>query len=234
MTTKTLLIAAAALAATVISTEAQPVFSQNVVGYAQVVLHGNGQFSLIANPFDDGNGNYLTNLVTSTLPKQSQVLVWNPAVGYTTILKGGTPAAFPAGTTNQLPPGTGFFVRNGSPGGGAPDLTNTFVGSVIVPSAGSATNAEPVGFTLQGSTIPYGGNIADAGQAGGDTNLDYGSPLTKQSQLLTWDPTVGFTTVLKGGSPATWASTVSISVGQGFFVNNKNGPATNMVQNASY
>ena len=38
MRTKTLLTAAAALAATVISSEAQTVFSANVVGYANVVM----------------------------------------------------------------------------------------------------------------------------------------------------------------------------------------------------
>jgi hypothetical protein len=234
MTIKTLLIAAAALAATVISTEAQPVFSQNVVGYAQVVLHGNGQFTLVANPFDDGNGNYTTNLVNSSLPKQSQILTWDPILGYNTAQKVGTPPAWPTTASAQTPPGVGFFVRNGGVGSGAPDLTNTFIGSVVVPSAGSITNAEPVGFTLQGSTIPYAGNIANSGQAGGDTNLDYGSGLTKQSQILTWDPVLGFNTVQKVGATPTWNGTASVGIGQGFFINNKNGPATNMVQNADY
>ena len=229
MKTKTLLIAAAALVAGVISSDAQ-VYSANIVGYANVVLPGNGQLSLVSNPFDDGNGNYLTNILNSSLVKQSQVLTWNGS-GFTIIQKGGTPANWPAGTVTQLPPGTGFFVRNGGPGSGAADLTNTFVGSVIAPVGTFVTNSEPIGLTLQGSTIPYAGNIAYAAQGGGDTNLDYGNGLTKQSQILTWDP-VGQTYLIsqKGGSPATWGATVPISVGQGFFINNKNGPNTNMVQ----
>jgi hypothetical protein len=235
MKTKTLLIAAAALAAGVMSSQAQ-VYSQNIVGYVNVVLPGNGQYSLVANPFDDGNGNYATNVLSSALPRQSQVLTWDSVLGYTTVQKVGSPVAnWPAGTSVQVPPGVGFFVRNGGVGSGAPTITNTFVGSIVVPPGGSVTNQMPVGYTLQGSVIPYAGNLAVSGQGGGDTNIDYGSPLTRQSQILTWDPVVGFTTVQKVGSPvSTWNGTATVGVGQGFFIYNKNGPATNMIQSASY
>lgn len=230
MRTKTLLLSAVALAAGLVSSQAQNVYSANVVGYANVVLHGNGQYSLIENPFDDGNGNYLTNLLNNALPKQSQVLTFDPSAGYTTVQKGGTPANWPAGTTNSLLPGVGFFVRNGNPGGGAPDITNTFVGSIVVLNGNSVTNTLGLGYTLQGSPIPYAGNLAIAGQNGGDTNMDFGGPLTKQSQILTWDPVAGFTTVQKGGTPATWGGTAAVNVGDGFFVFNKNGPITNAVE----
>jgi len=230
MRTKTLLLSAVALAAGLVSSQAQNVYSANVVGYANVVLHGNGQYSLVANPFDDGNGNYLTNLLNNALPKQSQVLTFDSSLGYVTVQKGGTPASFPAGTTNQLLPGVGFFVRNGNPGGGAPDLTNTFVGSIIVPNGSSVTNSEGLGYSLLSSPIPYAGNLAITGQNGGDTNMDFGGPLTKQSQILTWDPVVGFITVQKGGTPATWGGTATVNVGDGFFVFNKSGPATNVVE----
>jgi hypothetical protein len=93
------------------------------------------------------------------------------------------------------------------------------------------TNQEPVGYTLQGSVIPYAGNLANSGQAGGDTNLDYGSPLTKGSQIMTWSPSLGFISVQKLGSASLWGGTASVNVGDGFFIFNKNGPATNMVQN---
>jgi hypothetical protein len=231
MRTKTLLLSAAALAAGLVSSQAQNVYSANVVGYANVVLHGNGQYSLVANPFDDGNGNYLTNILNGALPRQSQVLTFDSAAGYTTVQKVGTPASFPAGTTNQLLPGVGFFVRNGNPGGGAPDLTNTFVGSIIVPNGSSVTNSEGLGYTLQSSPIPYAGNVAILGQNGGDTNMDFGGPLTRQSQILTWDPVAGFNTFQKVGSPtATWNGTATVNVGDGFFVFNKNGPVTNAVE----
>jgi len=64
MNTKTLLIAAAALAATVISSEAQ-VYSQNVVGYANITCPP-GQFSLIGNQFDTGS-NTLNNVLSAGL-----------------------------------------------------------------------------------------------------------------------------------------------------------------------
>jgi hypothetical protein len=227
MKTKTLLIAAAALAAGVMSSHAQ-VYSQNIVGYVNVVLPGNGQFTLVGNPFDDGNGNQLTNILSSALPKQSQALVWNGS-GYSVYQRGGTPPVWNGNTS--LPPGTGFWVRNGSSGSLAPSITNTFVGSVIVSSGQSVTNVLPVGYSLQASPIPYAGNIAVSGQAGGDTNIDFGTPLGKQSQLLVWDPIAqGYTIAQKGGTPAVWNNTVAVGVGQGFFVNNKNGPATNVVE----
>lgn len=224
MRTKILLTAATALAAGVVASNAQ-VYSANVVGYANVVMPGNGGLTLLANPFDDGNGNQSTNILNSALPKKSQVLTWN-GVGFNSIQKSAT--GWPSSV--QLPPGVGFFVANGAAASGAPDLTNTFVGNVVVASGGSVTNSEPLGLSLQGSVIPYAGNLAIAGAAGGDPNLDYGTPLTKKSQILTWNGT-GYNSTQKS---TTWGATASVTVGAGFFINNVNGPATNMVQNASY
>src|SRR4051812_45499963 len=102
MRTKTLLLTAAALVAGVASSMAQSnVYSVNVVGYANVVLKGNGLYTLVANPFNDGNGNQLTNILNSALPKQSQVLTWN-GTSYNITTKVGTPAAWP--TSVGLPP----------------------------------------------------------------------------------------------------------------------------------
>jgi hypothetical protein len=227
MRTKILLFAAAALAAGVVASNAQ-VFSANVVGYANVVIVGNGQYSLVANPFDDGNGNNITNLMNSALPNGSQVLTWDPTGGYTTYQKGGTAHVWL--TTTSLPPGTGFFVRNGNIGGGSPTVTNTFIGSVIPNINASVTNQMVIGFTLQGSPIPYAGNLAIINQAGGDTNMNFGASLANQSQILTWDPVGGYTTVQKGGTAHLWLGTSTVGVGQGFFINNKNGPATNVVE----
>src|ERR1035437_10268901 len=199
MRTKTLLIAVAALAAGILASSAQT-YSQNVVGYANVVIAGNGALTLLANPFDGGNGKYATKLLNSALPKKSALLTWNGA-GFDNVLKTGSPAAWPVTAGNQLPPGVGFFVQNGGAGSGAPDLTNTFVGTVI-PNVGlTVTNGEPLGMSLLGSTIPYAGNLAINGQSGGDTNMDFGTPLTKKSQILTWNGT-GYDNVLKTGSPA--------------------------------
>jgi len=214
------------MAAGVASSMAQVTYSQNIVGYATVVLPGNGQYTLVANPFDDGNGNFATNILNAALPKQSQYLTWGGA-SYTTVQK--LAAGWPGTASAQLAPGQGFFVRNGGVASGAPDITNVFVGSVITPVGTSVTNSLALGFTLQGSPIPYGGNLAISGQAGGDTNMDFGSPLTKQSQILTWNGVAqAFSTVQKVGSA--WGGTASVGVGEGFFINNKNGPATNVVE----
>jgi hypothetical protein len=230
MRTKTLLVACAALALGLATSKADPVYSANVVGYANVVIKGNGAYNLIANPLDDGNGNYLTNILNSALPKFSQVLTWDPITTYSSITKAGSPPNWPANTAVKLPPGVGFFVRNGSVGGGAVDVTNTFVGTVIVNYNVPVTNILGLGLTLQGSPIPYTGNIAISGTAGGDANMNFGGPLTKFSQIMTWDPVTTYSTVTKAGGAVTWGSTVAIGVGQGFFINNKNGPVTNVVE----
>src|SRR5690348_445273 len=185
MRTKILLVAAAAMAAGTIASNAQ-VYSANVVGYANVVLAGNGQFTLVANPFDDGNGNQITNLMNSALPNGSQVLTWDPVTQFTTFQKGGTAHVWLSNT--NLPPGIGFFVRNGNVGSGAPTVTNTFVGSVIVNRGASVTNQVAVGYNLEGSPIPYAGNLAIATQTGGDTNMNFGASVGNGSQILTWDP----------------------------------------------
>jgi len=236
MRTKTLLLSAAALAAGLLASQAQSnVYSANVVGYASVVFPGAGKFQLCANPFDDGAGNYVTNVLGNSLPKQSQVLIWN-GTAYDIVTRGGTPAAWPAGTTNQVPPGVGFFVKNSSALLAGPDLTNVFVGSIVVPNGGSVTNQLNPSYTLVGSPIPYSGNLALSGQAGGDTNMNYGAPLGKQSQLLVWDATAQTygTIATKAGTPPLWNLTVTVGPGQGFFVKNQAGapagPTTNVVE----
>ena len=74
---KTLLIAAAALAAGLISIQAQ-VYSQNIVGYVNVNLAPG--FNVVANPLDNAGGNSLTNLIPALLSGSldgSYIYVWN-------------------------------------------------------------------------------------------------------------------------------------------------------------
>src|ERR1700735_5475995 len=80
MKTKTLLIAAAALAAGVMSSQAQGVYSQNIVGYVNVPLVAG--YNLVANQLDlDGTGtnNSIYTVVGTNLPASTAVLVWNPS-----------------------------------------------------------------------------------------------------------------------------------------------------------
>jgi hypothetical protein len=210
MRTKTLLLAVAALAAGVISSEAQNVYSQNVVGYINVPMPA-GQQVLVANPLDDG-----TNTVTSlgaSLANKSQIQTWNGA-GFTLSSKGGG-----VWTTNlSIPVGTAFFVKSFT------TITNTFVGNVVVLSGGSGTNSLPAG-TLQmvGEQIPYGGDLNDT------TNVNLGSTLANKSQIQVWNGS-GFTLASKGGG--NWTTNLTITPAEGFFV--KSFTATNWVQTADY
>jgi hypothetical protein len=229
MRTKTLLLACVALAFSLATSQAQ-VYSQNVVGYANVVLYGAGQYSAVANPFDDGNGNYMTNLFAN-LPQGSAVLIWNGTVFLTENKTGAGWAA--AYKNTQCPPGQGFFVKNSSVALAGPTLTNTFVGNVVVPWGGSVTNQMPMGYTLQGSTVPYAGSIATAGSTGGDPNLNYGGPLANTSKILTWNALAvpqALTTTTKIGTGKWNGAGASINVGDAFFIYNLPGPATSMVQ----
>jgi hypothetical protein len=235
---KTLLIAAAALVAGIVSSNAQ-VYSANVVGYVNVVLPGNG-FALVSDPFSDGNGNELTNII-ATLPGRSAITTFGiPSPGVpNTISRNAAGTAW--NTEIQLPPGNGFYVRNGQSVGGAgyvpvPNITNTFVGTVVALAGASVTNQIPAGFSLQGATIPFGGNVANAGLSGGDANLDYTSGLISPSaankaKITTFD-SVGQTpsTVIKSvGVAGVWNVTATVPVGAGFYIYNP-GAATNMVQ----
>jgi hypothetical protein len=203
MRTKTLLIAAAALAATVISSEAQ-VYS-GVVGYVNVVLPA-GQFALVANPLDDG-----TNTTTSlgaALANKSAIEIWN-GTGFTTANKAGGVWS----PDLSIPPGTGFFVLSKTA------ITNTFVGAVDTAFGGSTTNPIPAGvFVLAGSTIPFTGDL-------NDTNLNLGPTLANKSAVETWNGN-GFTTANKAGG--VWTPNLTLSVGQGFFILSKT--ATNWDQ----
>ena len=75
MRTKTLLIAAAALAAGVITSQAQPVYSQNVVGYVNQVIPGNGAQSLIVNPLQNTT-NGVEQILTG-LQGGENILLWS-------------------------------------------------------------------------------------------------------------------------------------------------------------
>jgi hypothetical protein len=214
MKTKSLLMAAATLAATVISSQAQ-VYSQNIVGYVNVAYAGASGYTLVANPLDDGAGNQLTNVV-GNLPNKSQIITWAGSTYNGAIVKGASGWS----SSVSLPPGSGFFVKNGV--AASPVFTNTFAGSLVVPSGMSVTNVLAAGYNLVGSPIPF------AGDATTDTNINLGASLANKSQLISWD-SVGQVfngAVVKGASG--WSSAFNASVGQGFFVNNKT--ATNWVQ----
>jgi len=203
MRTKTLLLAAAALAAGLVTSQAQ-VYS-GVVGYVNVVLPA-GQFVLVSNPLDDG-----TNTTTSlgqNLANKSSIQVWNGS-GYTGANKAGgvwTPDL-------SIPVGTGFFVNSKT------TITNPFVGAVVAPFGGSATNVLPAGvLVLVGSALPFSGDL-------NDTNLNLGTTLANKSSIQVWNGN-GFDGANKAGG--VWTPNLTITNGEGVFVNSKT--TTNWVQ----
>jgi hypothetical protein len=166
MRTKALLIAAAALAAGVITSQAQ-VYSQNIVGYVNESQTGNLDTFVL--PLDLANGNSATNIFPNVYnagngygPLDGNILlVWNGATFVSYVFdslkatgfgdKTDTSSPVATGTQLQSPtlnPGQTVFIDNvnGS-------VTNTLVGTVHVDSA--ATGAETVGNT----TNIVGGNL---------------------------------------------------------------------------
>ena len=201
---KTLLIAGAALAAGVVTSQAQ-VYSANVVGYVNVVITAN-TLTLVANPLDDGT-NTIASLAAA-LPNKSSIQVWNGS-GYNVSSK-------VAGAWNvnlSIPVGTGFFVKSPTA------TTNTFVGNVIVAPGGSTTNALPAAsLVLVGAAIPFTGDL-------NDTNLNIGPSLPNKSSIQVWTGS-GFT--LSSKAAGAWSTPLTISAGQGFFV--KSASAANWIE----
>ena len=229
MKTKTLLIAAAALAAGIISSQAQSVYSQNVVGYANVVTPTAGINYMISIPFKIGVSNGANEIFTS-VPEFSQVFIWNPTsgkyAGYQTDTSSGTgwSDATTSVATNPpvLPVGMAFFF---SPGDN--NVTNTFVGTVAVDVGTSnvMTLGTPgINYAL-GCVVPYAGVVTNGNASGGGPNMN-GFP--EFTQLFFWNPSTGKyqgyqtdTASATGWSDATTSvqtNVPSITVGQGFFL----------------
>jgi hypothetical protein len=175
MRTKTLLIAAAALAAGILVSSAQT-YSQNVVGYYNVPIPANS-FYVVANQFNVGVSNGLNELFAGGLMSDpnfvtnTEAYVWNGS-GYLTYYylsaaDAATDALPGAGfydgganyITTIMPPGSALFIQNLAPG----TITATVVGSVAqgtnkIAMAGSAGGA----FNMVGSPIPVSTNVASA------------------------------------------------------------------------
>jgi len=243
MRTKTLLLTAAALlAAGITSTQAQPVYSQNVVGYASVATPGAGVNYLITVPFAIGvsNGaNEIWPLVGGqpTLPDFSLILIWNPnTLKYTTYQSdSGSPTLWddangsPLSFSPTLPVGQGFFLSPSSP------YTNVFAGTVAVNvGTSNVMTLKNAGVNyLVAPAVPYAGAVTNGTLATGAGGPCLFSPngvsgLPDFSLLLIWNPlTLKYTTYQSdSGSASFWddangspiAQPPTITVGQGFFL----------------
>jgi hypothetical protein len=155
MRTKTLLAAAAILAAGLASSMAQSsnVYSLNVVGYYNLNLT-NG-FNLIANQLDkDGTGtnNTLATVLGTNLPVTTRVYTFDPVAGaynFATLLGGNWSGANLAAVNRGLQPGQGVFVQ--IPASATLPQTVTVVGEVR-----QGTLATPVGafYQILASQVP--------------------------------------------------------------------------------
>jgi hypothetical protein len=209
---KTLLIATAALAVGVISSQAQPVYSANVVGYVNVVYPAN-QFVLASNPLDDGTNT--ANSILAALPNKSSIQVWDGVSAFQLASKVGGSFS----PNFSIPVGKGFFVKS------AANVTNTYVGNVIPNPGFSTTNSLPNNtFVLVGSTIAVGGNLNDVGT----NTINLNATLPNKSSVQVWDvPSQTF--VLSSKVGGSLSPNLPVGVAQGFFV--KSAGATNWIQN---
>jgi uncharacterized protein YcfL len=162
---KTLLIAAAALAAGIISTQAQ-VYSQNVVGYVNVVFPAG--FTAVGSPFNNADGiNSATN-VLQNVPDFTYLYVWNTnAFTYDTYLAYGGEYYDGGGNnvvpTPNLPVGLGCFVQPPQ------TFTNTFVGTVNLTLGAPGTKSTNTvtlasGFNFVNPQIPIAGGVSSVMQ----------------------------------------------------------------------
>jgi hypothetical protein len=168
---KTLLAVAAALAASVISSQAQ-VYSQNVVGYYNVTAQPN-KFTLIANQLDTGsntvNNVFQNGLISNGGSGGTTISFWNGA-GFATWYYYSAADAAPSpggwynsdgsiycGTNAAL--STAYFLFNGA----TTNITVTVVGTV---TQGTNIYSVPSGLSFLASPIPLGGTSPDNSSVG--------------------------------------------------------------------
>jgi hypothetical protein len=177
MRTKSILLAAATIAAGALSSQAQSnVYSVNVVGYINITLKPG--FNLISAPLQATNNNVNTVLanISPTLGT-GDLFMWNATTG-----AGFLQAINPDGAggwvdgnfnpaTNQVPPGVAYFLRNGD---GA-DRVLTLTGTVIQGTNNYVINKN---FGFYGDPVPIVGDIV--------TN---GFPVQNNTTLFTWNVT---------------------------------------------
>jgi hypothetical protein len=212
MKTKTLLIAAAALAAGVMSSQAQGVYSQNIVGYVNLTIT-NG-FNLVNIPLDfDGTGtnNQVGTVIGTNLPNFSIVESWTPTGGFSGNTFGPTakvPTPHWTSPTTTYNPGEGVFIFD--PSNGVVNLT--IVGTVL---QGGLTNGyiNQAGYSLVGGQFPVAGGISTT----------FGYTPSDGDIAETWNPATGFSgntygPTSKVPTPHWTSGEPQLTVGQGVFI----------------
>ena len=240
MRTKALLIAAAAFAAGIVSSQAQ-VYSQNIVGYVNNPVPTG--FSVQNNPFNNSNGNALTNLIPNTGAYDgTYVYVWSGST-YTIYTLDSTLATGVGDASDTVAvaapiinPGTAFYLNNQTGVG----QTNTYVGSVAISTyPGTTTNAIPGTplFALVSSILPIGGGISSVLGLSNTGALDgdyvYQPSINANGQFTGYYVSTFDSTLSTGFGDASDSTAVPepiIPLGSGFFFNNANGTPVNWIQ----
>jgi hypothetical protein len=210
MRTKSLLAAAAIIAAGALSAAAQSnVYSLNIVGYVNVGIT-NGKLALISSPLKPSNGDYnITNTVKLQDPGSdlTTMFKWNKGTAswdpYTWI---DTFGWFPDVNVDL---GEGFFIQ--------PTLTQTitFVGEV---QTGTSTNVISGALSLLANKNPVAGPAP-----GGAVGHDLDTIFTWDSGANSWIPTTYVDTYGWFDGVSAETNGPSLKVGEGFFYQNTGG-----------
>jgi hypothetical protein len=258
MRTKALLIAAAALAVGVMTSQAQ-VYSQNIVGYVnQPVPQGYNNLDL---PLDLSAGNTLTNIFINTVNPTSgsgpydgaTVYSWNGSAYTIYTLDSGQPTGvgdaqdFHPVASPTINSGTLIYLNNNT----GVSLTNTIVGTVHVDgvatgaqTVGTTTNNLPQGYSFVSSKLPIGGGITTVLQLTNPVSVATGSgPLDGATvyfpQINAAGSFLGYTIVtFDSGQPTGFGDAQDfhpvaepvVPVGTGFIFNNNTGVALEWTQ----
>jgi hypothetical protein len=240
MRTKTLLIAAAALAATVITSQAQ-VYSANIVGYASTVLSGAvNSFTMAVVPLQ-GPTNAADQVITAIQPGDT-IYIWIGTTYYNSTYYGPGNDPTPPFTYNWLDsnnnwtnapalnPGQGFFYLNNQ----GVDETNVYAGTVVLTNSLNLTGNPD--FSMVGSTPPIAGYL---------DSTNFNLPLQPGDTIYVWTGTTYYNSTFYGpGNDPTapftynwldsnnnWTNAPTVSVGQGFFYLNNQGSNEQWNQN---
>jgi len=216
MRTKTLLIAAAALVAGVISSQAQ-VYSQNIVGYINLTVTNGAKFSLFSDQLKAGVSNGLNEVFSSLSTNQSGdvVYLWNnqnqsflgggyyfyqdPVAGatwYDQAGNGNLVTNFPIVTV-----GSSFFIQGN---GTAPSDTLTVIGAVSIPNGGTNTESFLGGslYVMEGSQLPVSGGLYNLGLNPPDGTVVF--PWSAATQSFTGQGGYAFYSGVNNGSNGGW------------------------------